>query len=462
MTPLLNHQASFEAYMLSHIQHRHPHALDATEIIHLKTCWNGTLPIARLPPELLSTIFVAYATSIREDYTLSWRDVQPYLWVQVTHVCRYWRDVAIDCAVLWNWVVPASVACTQTILSRSRSAPLIINLNTQLLGRTRVLSDPKAVNIVYKQWAHIAEARIDVPHPALRNISAPILRSLDVRSWCSDENALDAEPLFHSSCAPPLRYIRWSGGLQWHSLAPLLGPKVEELRVTPTFSSITVETWCSVLQNMPQLRVLSLDGAVYCDPLRGLSVDSSTVKQRVALPCLQKLLLSANTSILGEACLLTRLSIPPDTDVNLSTYFVPSVTGDEARILAHSVVAATSNRHIDELTLWRQDHTFFRPRTTLRWVLSSLSTPADVVIEVRVDYTEVDRTTIDISSGLPLSEVTSISLALGDLDTEAFGVKALSAAFGKMTKLQKVVGKGYSGLVLPEAFPSAKPLRASG
>lgn len=437
--------------------------MDDADTMYFESYPNDMSPIARLPPELLSAIFLAYATSVREDYTHSWREVQPYLWVQVTHVCRYWRDVALDCAVLWSWVVPVSEACTQAMLSRSRQAPLTVNLNTQLSYRTRPLPNPHVIDTIHQQWARIGQAQIELPNPALTNLVAPLLRALDVRSWCSNEDVMDTTPLFHPSCTPALRRISWFGGLSRNSFFPLLGPNVEELRVVPTFSAITVETWVSVLENMPQLRVLSLDGAVHSEPVRLLAFDP-TAGPSVGLHHLQRLTLSATASILGEACLLSRLTVPADADISLSTYSMRAVTGDDARILARSVILATSGRRMDKLTLWRQDHTFFRPRTTLRWVISSSSTSsaapthASVSIELRVDYSEVDRTTIDISSELPISNVTCMHLALGDDDTEAFGVKALSAAFGKMERLEEVVAEGYAAMTFPEEHLAAQPL----
>ena len=50
-----------------------------------------------LPPELLAAIFLEYAR-YSDSFVYSTR-VSP--WVTVSYVCRYWRDVALQCANLW-------------------------------------------------------------------------------------------------------------------------------------------------------------------------------------------------------------------------------------------------------------------------------------------------------------------------------------------------------------------------
>ncbi|KAL1736748.1 hypothetical protein EV714DRAFT_198360 [Schizophyllum commune] len=59
-----------------------------------------TPPINRLPPELLSRIFVEALPSQLFEATCSRRSVPLVL----SHVCGYWREVALDTASLWQWI----------------------------------------------------------------------------------------------------------------------------------------------------------------------------------------------------------------------------------------------------------------------------------------------------------------------------------------------------------------------
>jgi hypothetical protein len=56
---------------------------------------NLMVTVNRLPTELLSLVF----TMTQE----LWRESDP-LRLAVTHVCKQWRDVALNCSALWNYI----------------------------------------------------------------------------------------------------------------------------------------------------------------------------------------------------------------------------------------------------------------------------------------------------------------------------------------------------------------------
>ncbi|KAL1714697.1 hypothetical protein EV715DRAFT_209003 [Schizophyllum commune] len=63
-------------------------------------CGPYTPPINRLPPELLSRIFVEALPSQLFEATCSRRSVPLFL----SHVCGYWRKVAVETTALWQWI----------------------------------------------------------------------------------------------------------------------------------------------------------------------------------------------------------------------------------------------------------------------------------------------------------------------------------------------------------------------
>ncbi|KAH8101290.1 hypothetical protein BXZ70DRAFT_1064348 [Cristinia sonorae] len=103
---------------------------------------NKVIPIARLPPEVLATIFSCYILSVdpgltSADLLLSDpfcgnKNLIPYPWVHITHVCHDWREVALSTPSLWRTVYvgygSCSVEATRTVLARSKHALLHLRI----------------------------------------------------------------------------------------------------------------------------------------------------------------------------------------------------------------------------------------------------------------------------------------------------------------------------------------------
>jgi hypothetical protein len=92
----------------------------------------------RLPAELLAFIFIHIARDsyIEKQYINCLNSTGPSC-VNVSYVCRYWRDVALNCPTLWSFVTATSQRWTQELLARSQMVPLKINIevhNTMLLN----------------------------------------------------------------------------------------------------------------------------------------------------------------------------------------------------------------------------------------------------------------------------------------------------------------------------------------
>ena len=103
----------------------------------MKTRFNAQSAVARLPPEILSQIFIDQATMLREErLTMGASNDFPdhihrsfYNWLKVSHVNRHWREIALGCVKLWTWVafdprLPDEFF--QTMLKRARDLPLMV------------------------------------------------------------------------------------------------------------------------------------------------------------------------------------------------------------------------------------------------------------------------------------------------------------------------------------------------
>lgn len=75
----------------------------------------------RLPPEILAAIFVHLSEpdSSEDERSGFVQDL-----FSVTHVCRFWRQVAINAPELWSEITTTSLEIVETFLERSKTVPL--------------------------------------------------------------------------------------------------------------------------------------------------------------------------------------------------------------------------------------------------------------------------------------------------------------------------------------------------
>ena len=76
--------------------------------------------ISRLPPELLSRIFLH-----ARDMTDGTAKVLP----PASHVCRAWRAVALACGLLWSEIDCVRLGWAKEMILRSRGAPLALQVS---------------------------------------------------------------------------------------------------------------------------------------------------------------------------------------------------------------------------------------------------------------------------------------------------------------------------------------------
>jgi F-box-like len=88
-------------------------------ICTLKTRRNSLVLISRLPPEILSEIFLVFAEQSQTN-----KFKTSYEWLSVAHICHSWRDVALAHGRLWGRMDVASQNRTDEFLVRSKGAPL--------------------------------------------------------------------------------------------------------------------------------------------------------------------------------------------------------------------------------------------------------------------------------------------------------------------------------------------------
>ncbi|KAJ3556127.1 hypothetical protein NM688_g2198 [Phlebia brevispora] len=353
---------------LGNIDHPEPQigtsTVDVDDPRVLAMQWNAGLPISRLPPEILIVILVEYATTAKVEYydvfttpnvARQWRHdiktARPYAWIHVTHVCRLWRDVALQYPHLWCWIIQAPSALIQLMLQRSGQAPLCIDTrrfhrpisdtsSRSREGSNTALPSPPLPDAVHENWYRIQEANIDYSNTSLHDISAPALRVLNIYNGHPMDKDQSAS-LFLPHRLSSLRNLSWYAHYaDWLRLRPLLLPHLETLHIELDHGrsdhggqAMSVDGWISALRSMPGLRTLSLTGAI-----DDLATPTPPTLQPGVLPRLRDLSLSTvehwyridQASSLPEVLLLASLDVPQCAHTRFTIRSNPSDTDIDA------------------------------------------------------------------------------------------------------------------------------------
>ena len=228
----------------------------------LKSRRNTLAPISRLPPETLTAIFSflppsAWVTKVRNLARIC-----------VTHVCRQWRETALNYPRLWSdfnltKLTPAVMA---EILARAQTMPL--NLEANVIKWSVAQSDA----FVRQLKAHIPHIRhlnisgsLRAVQPVLDRLasSAPILESLSLSHKFGQYPLPEVViPINLFNCtAPKLTRIELdSCDISWKS--PFLRG-LRSLKILKPYNGARhkLEDWLDALNEMPQLETLILEYA---------------------------------------------------------------------------------------------------------------------------------------------------------------------------------------------------------
>lgn len=273
---------------------------------------NNLTPVSLLPPELLARIF--HFHSLAEP---PWHGVNRLGWIKATHVCRHWRQVALDHASLWARIsgFPMSTKWITEQLSRAKSSPLVI----ELLGSPTL----ETLSFFPSHFPHTRELRLR----GLRKDHFPVIKQLcaleapdlehfelgvSVESPLTSQNFVGAS-LFQGN-APKLRTLSlgqvrvpWSFFPRCQFTQLKIDICEEEWNETPSLESL--EQLMDVLVNCPNLEVLVLEN---CLP----SILSQYINKRtIPLPRLSQLTLTGSISRVVR--FFEALNMPSSTKLNL-------------------------------------------------------------------------------------------------------------------------------------------------
>ncbi|KAG2343997.1 hypothetical protein BDR05DRAFT_1059259 [Suillus weaverae] len=255
----------------------------------LRSRSNGRVPVSRLPDEILLMVFKHFEEEKRlngydsDDDEVMTDDIgdAPACLV-VTHVCRYWRKVALECPTLWTFISSTPPPWLDVMLERSQKAPLVViytPFSISLLDgcMDKVLSHlPRIKHLELRAFSYAVGHVMDL----LSSQPAPMLEKFKLILYSSLPTTVSTSNTIFQGQAPLLRHLEvdncdrtWSscifGGLRTLRVGRTPLPDLlSALRCMPTLEQLTLQSGLSrslqpILFNkvpLAWLKSIALDG----------------------------------------------------------------------------------------------------------------------------------------------------------------------------------------------------------
>ncbi|KAH9169902.1 hypothetical protein EDB89DRAFT_1888493 [Lactarius sanguifluus] len=267
----------------------------------LKLRRNALTPISSLPTEVIAAIF-SILRLVASSFTTLGESPDRLAWLRVTHVCHYWREIALNQPLFWshvNFTTLTSAGVAET-LARAKTAPLYLE--------ARVPAgwwDDARFSVFQKELqahvSHICHLDISAEEFRLREIleglvsPAPTLEHLSLSSvghWDREltSRVLAPNTLFDDT-APRLSHLELHNcDISWKSQL-MKGLKYLEIRMPTKNAGPSLSYWLDALDEMPQLTTLDLHSASPVAPPGALL--PSGVERTITLPSLAHLNISS-------------------------------------------------------------------------------------------------------------------------------------------------------------------------
>ncbi|TFY66388.1 hypothetical protein EVG20_g4705 [Dentipellis fragilis] len=241
----------------------------------LRTRYNALSLISSLPPEVLSNIFWYHMSALPPSRT-------SLGWIEATHVCRHWRDAALQDHSLWSNITSIlGPQWTGRMLARAQFTPLSI---------TYSLSSENA-KLVSKPLYHTRELRV-------RGAASELSPLLD--SVASVAHQLELLEVFQQTgliiCLPPdyfanilyLRHLTLKGlCIPWTARIPAtlihLEIKLTQSDVRRLSSEATLDDVLDSLEKLPLLEELILQNCLPSESHTPVSEDRTISLPRLRL-----------------------------------------------------------------------------------------------------------------------------------------------------------------------------------
>ena len=295
-------------------------------IRELKYRRNALAPVSSLPTEVIDAIFLFARVMVSSSSATSGKKAEPLAWLRLTHVCHRWREIALNQPLFWNHVnfATLSSAGAAEIVARAKTAPLY--LEARLLGshwddaRYREFQEELQVCVsctchllISANYLHLRKTLDSLlsPAPTLESLSLYSERQF-LQPWLPPLQ-LDVPETLFGGAMPRLSCLQLRNcNIGWKS--PLLkGLRIFEMR-SPSMTVLpTLSVWLDALDEMPQLKMLTLHEA---SPMAGTF--PFDVKRTAKLPSLTHFDIADRPRDCASA--LAHLELPALTSLCIQTY----------------------------------------------------------------------------------------------------------------------------------------------
>ncbi|KAI0727682.1 hypothetical protein C8Q72DRAFT_434197 [Fomitopsis betulina] len=319
----------------------------------INTQLDTLLPVARIPPELLFDIFLHTAGHRAHPKS---RPPTVRSWICVTHVCRHWRETALQCTSLWSRIdVPSHPQRIAEFLVRSKDFPLSMTLSfrpLRQLGTQQLEASKAAVLLALSALHRVQTLTVDASEKPTDEVlehlggCAPLLKSLTI-TGASDSSRITKFSASISSMLshPESRRLRtletafccvpWTN-ISCGSLTHLVIHG--DMQVDPGESSIS--SFFKALSRMSRLEELELTRVFFRRSMKKTWWDGSievipTLPDPIALPYLRRLRTNGEPAC-STTTLLNNLLTPSLS--HLSVTVVQSML-EEERVLLFAAMA---------------------------------------------------------------------------------------------------------------------------
>ena len=298
----------------------------------LKSRRNALSPISYLPPEVFVAIF--------SFLCLPGNNVpggKPDPRLPVSHVCRQWREIALNQPLLWSRVdfTSLSSAGVAEMLDRAKSAPLYLKANVSSHWRERFNTlreelqarGPNIYHLRISAKPTLLRSTLEglvSPAPSLNYLSLSSCRGHDESRMRRDNDRSSIPVSLFDSSTPRLSYLELCNcNISWRS--PLL-KGLKHLKIFTPSANLRpgIAVWLSALDEMPQLTTLTLHSASPIAPSFPFHVERT-----VMLPSLTHLGLLASSKDCALA--LAHLYLPALASLSLTVQLLD--TSDVEKLL---------------------------------------------------------------------------------------------------------------------------------
>ncbi|KAF4562685.1 hypothetical protein AB1N83_009550 [Pleurotus pulmonarius] len=202
-----------------------------------------------MPPEVLSRIFTVLASDSagRMGFSLDW--------ITVTHVCKFWYQVARDNPTLWSSINFIHPRWAQEKLIRAKSVPLHIDYHHGDIDGSEK-AGKEALSLALNKMPLIKTAVIKAPFCALEGLvekmcglPAPIIE--DFRLVCHDDAMDTSRRDLFSGIAPRLRRATFFG--VQINMKTTVFRSVEVLILGTMRTPVPIPDFLALLANLPKL-----------------------------------------------------------------------------------------------------------------------------------------------------------------------------------------------------------------